>query len=72
MNWAFSKKWGTVALVSAITFLTPLASSMFAPGVPEVMKTFQSTDDMLEGFMLSIYVLGFAIGPMSSFTLLRS
>ncbi|KAF2685796.1 MFS general substrate transporter [Lentithecium fluviatile CBS 122367] len=64
MNWASAKKWGTVALVSAITFLTPLASSMFAPGVPEVMKTFNSTDEMLEGFMVSVYVLGFAIGPM--------
>ncbi|KAF2176420.1 MFS general substrate transporter [Zopfia rhizophila CBS 207.26] len=64
MNWPFIKKWGTVILVSAITFLTPLASSMFAPGVPEVMKTFHSTDDMLEGFMVSVYVLGFAFGPL--------
>lgn len=65
MNWPFPKKWGTVILVSAITFLTPLASSMFAPGVPEVMQTFQSTNDMLQGFMVSVYVLGFAFGPMS-------
>lgn len=64
MNWPFSKKWGTVLIVSAITFLTPLASSMFAPGVPEVMKTFHSTNDMLEGFMVSVYVLGFAFGPL--------
>lgn len=64
MNWPFSKKWGTVIMVSGITFLTPLASSMFAPGVPKVMETFNSTDDMLEGFMVSVYVLGFAFGPM--------
>ncbi|KAF2011784.1 MFS general substrate transporter [Aaosphaeria arxii CBS 175.79] len=64
LNWPFTKKWGTVLIVSAITFLTPLASSMFAPGVPQVMKTFGSKDDMLEGFMVSIYVLGFACGPM--------
>ncbi|ORY12018.1 major facilitator superfamily domain-containing protein [Clohesyomyces aquaticus] len=64
MNWSFKKKWGTVLLVSAITFLTPLASSMFAPGVPEVMKTFHSTNEMLEGFMVSVYVLGFAFGPL--------
>jgi hypothetical protein len=71
MNWPASKKWGTVTLVSAITFLTPLASSMFAPGVPEVMETFNSTDDMLAGFMVSVYVLGFAVGPMSEFILWR-
>lgn len=67
INWSFAKKWGTVSLVSAITFLTPLASSIFAPGVPQVMEAFNSTDDMLAGFMVSIYVLGFAIGPMSTF-----
>jgi hypothetical protein len=58
MNWKASKKWGMVILISAITFLTPLASSIFAPGIPEVMREFNSTNDMLEGFMLSIYVLG--------------
>ena len=64
LNWKASKKWGMVALISGITFLTPLASSMFAPGVPEVMKTFNSNNDMLAGFMVSIYVLGFAFGPL--------
>jgi hypothetical protein len=64
LNWSSKKKWGTVAIVSCITFLTPLASSIFAPGVPDVMKTFNSTNDMLEGFMVSIYVLGFAFGPL--------
>ncbi|KAF2267682.1 MFS general substrate transporter [Lojkania enalia] len=64
MKWPFKKRWGTVILVSVLTFLTPLASSIFAPGVPEVMKTFHSTNDMLEGFMVSVYVLGFAFGPL--------
>lgn len=65
LNWGFTKKWGMVLLISAITFLTPLASSMFAPGVPEVMQDFGSTNDMLEGFMVSVYVLGFSFGPLS-------
>ncbi|KAF2751627.1 MFS general substrate transporter [Sporormia fimetaria CBS 119925] len=64
MNWSEKKKWGTVTVVSCITFLTPLASSSFAPGVPQVMETFNSTDQMLEGFMVSVYVLGFAFGPL--------
>jgi hypothetical protein len=61
LNWKASKKWGMVTLVSAITFLTPLASSIFAPGVPEVMREFNSTSDMLEGFMISVYVLGVSL-----------
>jgi multidrug resistance protein len=64
MNWNTTKKWGMVALISAITFLTPLASSQFAPGVPEVMQEFHSTNELLEGFMVSVYVLGFAFGPL--------
>jgi hypothetical protein len=58
LNWAHRKKWGMVSLISAITFLTPLASSIFAPGVPEIMTEFNSTNDMLAGFMISVYVLG--------------
>ncbi|KAJ4982618.1 major facilitator superfamily transporter [Stagonosporopsis vannaccii] len=64
MNWRSTRKWGMILLISAITFLTPLASSMFAPGVPEVMQDFNSTNNMLEGFMVSVYVLGFAFGPL--------
>lgn len=64
LNWKASKKWGMVTLVSAITFLTPLASSEFAPGVPEIMREFNSTNDLLQGFMVSVYVLGFAFGPL--------
>jgi hypothetical protein len=63
LNWTHWKKWGMIMLISAITFLTPLASSMFAPGVPEVMREFHSTNDMLEGFMLSVYVLGVSCSP---------
>jgi len=67
MNWSWTKKWGTIMIVSAITFLTPIASSMFAPGIPDIMKEFHSTSSLLEGFMLSVYVLGFAFGPLSRY-----
>jgi hypothetical protein len=66
LNWPATKKWGMVMLVSALTFLTPLASSMFAPAVPEVMDEFGSASDMLRGFMVSVYILGFALGPMGT------
>jgi hypothetical protein len=71
LNWSFTKKWGMVLLISAITFLTPLASSMFAPSVPEVMREFGSANDMLRGFMVSVYVLGFALGPLGMRVLRR-
>jgi len=41
---------------------SPLA--MFAPGVPNLMAEFQSINIELGTFVVSIYVLGFASGPM--------
>ncbi|KAI9658888.1 MAG: hypothetical protein M1821_001848 [Bathelium mastoideum] len=64
MNWTAGRRWGMIAVVSAITFLTPLGSSMFAPGVPLVMQDFHSTNELLAGFVVSVYVLGFACGPL--------
>jgi multidrug resistance protein len=37
---------------------------MFAPGVPEVLRDFRSTNHTLGSFVVSVYVLGYAIGPM--------
>ncbi|KAF1364830.1 MFS general substrate transporter [Lizonia empirigonia] len=51
-------------LVSAITFLSPLASSIFAPGIPFVNADFHNTSQLLGSFAVSVYVLGFAVGPL--------
>lgn len=37
---------------------------MFAPGVPELMVEFKSDSSELASFCVSVYVLGFAAGPM--------
>ncbi|KAJ5553408.1 hypothetical protein N7494_002786 [Penicillium frequentans] len=64
MNWSLARRWTIVGAVSFITFLTPLASSMFAPGVPEVMADFNTSSTMLATFVVSVYILGFAFGPL--------
>ncbi|KAF1982316.1 membrane transporter [Aulographum hederae CBS 113979] len=64
MNWSAKMKWGNIALLSTLSLITPLASSMFAPGVPEVMREFHSTSQTLATFVVSVYVLGFAVGPL--------
>lgn len=53
-----------IAIVSAICFVTPLASSMFASGVPQLMKEFKSDNIELASFVVSVYILGFAVGPL--------
>lgn len=64
LNWSNWKKTINIALISAMTFLTPLASSMFAPGVPEVMAEFASDSSLLSTFVVSVYILGWALGPL--------
>lgn len=36
---------------------------MFAPGIQGVMKDFHSTDTMLASFVVSVFVLGYVVGP---------
>lgn len=37
---------------------------MFAPGVPQLMEEFHSSSETLASFVVSIFVLGFAFGPL--------
>ncbi|MCJ1281917.1 hypothetical protein MMC26_001240 [Xylographa opegraphella] len=64
VNWSKKKKWTTIGCLSAMTFITPLASSMFAPGVPQVLSDFNSDDALLGSFVVSVYILGYATGPL--------
>ncbi|KAK4943292.1 hypothetical protein LTR10_017135 [Elasticomyces elasticus] len=64
LNWPASKKWTNIAFLSAITFLTPFASSTFAPGVPLVMEEFNEDSVALASFVVSVYVLGYVFGPL--------
>ncbi|KAF9890222.1 hypothetical protein FE257_006134 [Aspergillus nanangensis] len=64
MSWSSKRKWTIMSMVSFVTFLTPLASSMFAPGVPHVLKEFESSSQTLAAFVVSVYILGFAFGPL--------
>lgn len=61
-NWTKTRKWINGGFLSALTFITPLGSSMFTPGVPEVMREFGSSSQLLGSFVVSIYILGYAFG----------
>ncbi|KAH7063430.1 major facilitator superfamily domain-containing protein, partial [Macrophomina phaseolina] len=63
-KWPPARQWLTIGVLSFITFLTPLASSMFAPGVPLVMRDFKNDSQMLATFVVAVFVLGFAFGPL--------
>ncbi|KAF8491422.1 MFS general substrate transporter [Gautieria morchelliformis] len=62
-NWSFRRKWTAISIVSLYTFVAPLASSMMAPGLPEIATRYSITNPSLVALTLSIYLLAFAIGP---------
>jgi MFS family permease len=63
-NWPKLKRWTLITLVTAVTLVAGLSSSIFAPGVPALMKEFGSTNETLGSFVVTIYVLGLATGPI--------
>lgn len=64
LNWTPKKKWVNGLLLSIMTLVTPLASSMFAPGVGDVLKEFHSSSSLLGSLVVSVYILGYAAGPL--------
>ncbi|KAF2230587.1 MFS general substrate transporter [Viridothelium virens] len=64
MNWSTVKKVTAIGNVSLITLLSPLASTMISPATADIMATFHSTDETLGAFVTSVYLLGYAFGPL--------
>lgn len=63
-NWPTWRKVVNCCIISFLTFVTPLASSIFAPGVPALMRDLGSDSQALAAFVVSVYILGFAFGPL--------
>ncbi|KAJ0116690.1 hypothetical protein J7T55_009840 [Diaporthe amygdali] len=64
MNWSSRRKWFNIITISVISFLVPLISSMLSPAVQLVMQEFNTTSTTFATFVVSIFVLGFACGPL--------
>ncbi|KAH8897282.1 MFS general substrate transporter, partial [Thozetella sp. PMI_491] len=64
MNWSSKLKWANILIIATISFLVPLVSSMLAPAVQLVMDDLNTTSTTFATFVVSIFVLGFASGPL--------
>lgn len=64
LNLPQSKKWLLVGLLSAITLVTPFASSILSPGIGSLMVEFGETEPIVGAMTVSIYLLGYVVGPM--------
>ncbi|KAH8204416.1 hypothetical protein TruAng_001467 [Truncatella angustata] len=64
LNWSSLKRNAHVVLISIFTLYGNLASTMFAPGAAALVHEFGITSDVLAAFTVSIYLVGFALGPI--------
>lgn len=64
LNFPPFRKWLLVGLLSAITLVTPFASSILSPGISSLMVEFGETEQIVGSMTVSIYLLGYVIGPM--------
>ncbi|PLN75976.1 synaptic vesicle transporter [Aspergillus taichungensis] len=64
LNWSSARKWVTIALISLSSFNVSMVSTIFAPGVPQVLAEFHNSNPSMESLIVSIYVMGAAIGPL--------
>ncbi|CAK7228698.1 hypothetical protein SCUCBS95973_006969 [Sporothrix curviconia] len=58
------KKLYIMTMMGIISTLSPLASSMVAPGIADTMAELHESSPVVGSFMVTIYVLGYAIGPL--------
>ncbi|KAG5759874.1 hypothetical protein H9Q69_010313 [Fusarium xylarioides] len=64
VNWPSSKKWSIVVSTSLATFVVSFGSSVYSAAIPHIETHFSvSSDTALLG--ITLYVIGFALGPMA-------
>ncbi|KAF5986265.1 putative mfs-multidrug-resistance transporter [Fusarium bulbicola] len=64
VNWPSSKKWSIVVSTSLATFVVSFGSSVYSAAIPHIQTRFSvSPDTALLG--ITLYVVGFALGPMA-------
>lgn len=64
LNFPSRKKWLIVGLLAAATLVTPFASSILSPGIQSVEKEFNTHNTTVGAMTVSIYLLGYTVGPL--------
>ncbi|KAH9908628.1 major facilitator superfamily domain-containing protein [Xylariomycetidae sp. FL2044] len=64
LNFAKARKWVIAWSLALITFMSPLSSSILSPAIADISTEFHNTAGTKGAFPVSIYLLGYAIGPL--------
>ncbi|KAI8628285.1 MFS general substrate transporter [Xylariaceae sp. FL1651] len=64
LNFDSKRKWIVVTCLSLITLFSPLSSTILAPAINAISTEFHTTDSTKASFPVSIFLLGYAVGPL--------
>ncbi|RVX67365.1 hypothetical protein B0A52_09146 [Exophiala mesophila] len=63
-NWRTKDRRTLMLLMSIIATISPMASSLCAPGIADTMADLHEPSRVLGSLMITIFVLGYAVGPL--------
>jgi multidrug resistance protein len=63
-NWTTQRRWLATITVSLFTFISPVSSTMIAPALQKVADDLNTNTRLEAELAMSVFVLGFAIGPL--------
>ncbi|KAI1113810.1 major facilitator superfamily domain-containing protein [Nemania sp. NC0429] len=64
LNFDARRKWIVATYLSLITLFSPLSSSILAPAINAVSADFHTTNTAKASLPVSIFLLGYAVGPL--------
>ena len=64
LYWPNGKRIMNMTLISCLTFISPLGSSIFAPGIEYTLEDLHTTSRAVGSLMVSIFLLGYCLGPL--------
>ncbi|KAI8288131.1 MFS transporter [Colletotrichum sp. SAR11_57] len=64
LNWSPRLRYGHVVIASLLSLVVNLAATMIAPGMEYVVRDIHITSQTIGTLSVTIYLLGFALGPL--------
>ncbi|KAA8576535.1 hypothetical protein EYC84_006643 [Monilinia fructicola] len=64
INWSPMRKWTTISLLVITNFIAATCTSAFEPALPSIMADFHSANDSVASLTVSIYTIGYCLGPL--------
>ena len=63
-NWPTGRKWRALIAISGFVLMSPLSTTIVAPSLEVIAKDLKITSTAVIPMILSIFMLGFACGPL--------